>query len=89
MGLDMYLTRTIKGQLNTQKDKKASQKELYYWRKANAIHGWFVKHVMPKDVGDYNCKKYEVSKTNLEQLVTTLTKAIKIYNNAIKIQMAY
>lgn len=33
MGLDMYLYKSIE-----------DEKELIYWRKANQIHGWFVKH---------------------------------------------
>ena len=35
-----------------------------YWRKANAIHGWFVNVVQD---GEDNCKEYEVDR---EQLVT-------------------
>ena len=40
--------------------------ELGYWRKANAIHRWFVENVQ-NDVDD--CGDYEVSKEQLEDLL--------------------
>jgi len=36
-----------------------------YWRKANAIHGWFVKHVQN---GRDDCGEYYVSKEQLKAL---------------------
>lgn len=36
-----------------------------YWRKANAIHGWFVENVQN---GQDNCKEYYVAKEQLEEL---------------------
>jgi hypothetical protein len=36
-----------------------------YWRKANAIHGWFVNVVQ---YGEDNCKEYEVDREQLETL---------------------
>lgn len=36
-----------------------------YWRKANAIHGWFVRNVQG---GNDNCDEYEVSAEQLRQL---------------------
>lgn len=36
-----------------------------YWRKANAIHGWFVNNVQN---GEDNCRSYYVSKEQLEEL---------------------
>ena len=36
-----------------------------YWRKANAIHGWFVEIVQD---GEDNCREYEVDKEQLETL---------------------
>lgn len=38
-----------------------------YWRKANAIHGWFVNHVQE---GKDDCEQYYVSKQNLRDLRT-------------------
>lgn len=42
--------------------------EVGYWRKANAIHKWFVENVQD-DVDD--CGRYEVSKEQLETLLST------------------
>lgn len=36
-----------------------------YWRKANAIHGWFVNHVQD---GVDDCKQYSVDVSQLEEL---------------------
>ena len=36
-----------------------------YWRKANAIHGWFVENCQD---GDDDCKEYEVEREQLEAL---------------------
>lgn len=40
--------------------------ELGYWRKANAIHKWFVKNVQD---GEDNCKPYYVELEQLEKLL--------------------
>ena len=40
--------------------------ELGYWRKANAVHRWFVENVQ-NDVDD--CEYYEVSKEHLKELL--------------------
>lgn len=44
--------------------------EVGYWRKANAIHKWFVENVQ-NDVDD--CDYYEVSKKNLQELLNICT----------------
>lgn len=40
--------------------------EVGYWRKANAIHKWFVENVQN---GEDDCGQYEVSKEQLEELL--------------------
>lgn len=40
--------------------------EVGYWRKANAIHKWFVENVQD---GEDDCDYYEVSKEQLEELL--------------------
>jgi hypothetical protein len=40
-----------------------------YWRKANQIHGWFVREVQG---GEDNCKEYPVSKAQLEDLLNVV-----------------
>lgn len=51
-------------------DKKSPRTMLYeniaYWRKANAIHQFFVENVQD---GEDNCETYEVSKDALEELL--------------------
>lgn len=42
--------------------------EVGYWRKANAIHHWFVENVQN---GTDDCERYEVSKEKLEELLET------------------
>lgn len=56
MGLDMYLY--AKHPLHPERE--------WYWRKANAIHGWFVKNVQ-EDID--NCGDYPVSRDQLRELL--------------------
>ena len=86
MGLDMYLNRElfiwteqreklkitgIKG-INPQKVNKITE-DAIYWRKANAIHNWFVKNIQE---GNDDCGTYYVSKENLEKLLETVKKVL-------------
>jgi hypothetical protein len=45
------------------------------WRKANAIHEWFVQNVQR---GEDDCKDYYVSREKLEELLSTLGRALDI-----------
>lgn len=47
--------------------------ELAYWRKANAIHSWFVKHVQG---GEDDCKEYTVTNKQLKKLQETIKKVL-------------
>jgi len=60
MGLDMYLY-----------DKKNTS--LAYWRKANAIHHWFVENIQN---GIDDCKPFPVSKEKLEELLHICEKVV-------------
>jgi hypothetical protein len=40
--------------------------EVAYWRKANAIHGWFVENVQD---GEDNCEKHYVSLDSIKELL--------------------
>ena len=42
--------------------------QVAYWRKANAIHNWFVKNVQD---GKDNCERYYVERKQLEELLGT------------------
>lgn len=48
---------------------KEISREAMYWRKANAIHYWFVMNVQD---GEDNCKEYYVSRNQLQELLDTL-----------------
>lgn len=47
--------------------------EVAYWRKANAIHKWFVDNVQD---GIDNCGYYEISKEKIEELRQVCTKVL-------------
>ena len=51
--------------------------DVLYWRKANAIHQWFVENVQD---GEDECKRYYVSKENLGELLCVVKKALKAKN---------
>lgn len=48
--------------------------EVGYWRKANAIHQWFVENVQN---GTDDCKEYEVPKEKLEELLETAKEVLE------------
>lgn len=52
----------------------ALSEEVAYWRKANAIHNWFVCNVQN---GNDDCGTYEVKKEQLEKLLDTCKKVLK------------
>lgn len=71
MGLDMYLYR-----------KKTEQ--VAYWRKANAIHGWFNNL---KDEGLDNCEDVTVSLPMLIELRDTCNKVFDSKNDEIAMEL--
>ena len=64
MGLDMSVYATQGEELNNDNIWDVDKKE-YYWRKANAIHHWFVENVQQ---GEDDCGIYEVTTENLRNL---------------------
>lgn len=72
MGLDMYLYRTER---STGPKSYEDFDEIGYWRKANAIHHWFVQNVQG---GKDDCEYYEVTK---DQLKTLRNLCITIFDN--------
>lgn len=86
MGLDMYLSgykylwrdddtrKKIKKQLKSSYDPKYVVLELMYWRKANAIHKWFVDNVQE---GEDDCKEHLVSIDDLKQLLSVVNSVLK------------
>ena len=77
MGLDMYLFESEKK--NATFDDWEESEELIYWRKANAIHRWFVVNV--QDYKD-DCEIYPVSKEKLEKLLYTCKEVLNDYTKA-------
>lgn len=89
MGLDMYLRKKtyisnkwkkpaemLKINIPGIKNERISEitEEVGYWRKANAIHSWFVKNVQD---GEDNCGEYYVSVDQLKELLALCEKVIK------------
>ena len=62
---------TISGKYSHIKPERVSKitEQVGYWRKANAIHEWFVKNVQG---GRDECQKSEVSREQLEALLDTV-----------------
>ena len=66
MGLDMYLFR---------KEKSGSRfEEIGYWRKANAIHNWFVKNAQG---GVDECQFTELTREQLTELLTVCKRVME------------
>jgi hypothetical protein len=68
-------TKVVSPDGHVKEDKvKYIIEEAGYWRKANAIHNWFVKHVQG---GEDDCKEYYVSHDDLAELLETVKKVLK------------
>lgn len=90
MGLDMYLTakryiydfgdddKVLRDALESLKVNDMEVKELSYragyWRKANAIHKWFVDNVQE---GSDNCAEYLVTTEQLERLLELVNEVLR------------
>lgn len=70
-------TKTIQVNLKDKKIQKITF-SVMYWRKANAIHKWFVDNVQD---GNDDCSRYWVSKEKLEQLLEICKKVEQAYEN--------
>jgi hypothetical protein len=87
MSLDMYLSKDtyvgssdnklritgIKSQIQIHRVKYITE-EIAVWRKANAIHQWFVNHVQS---GEDDCKLYYVSTEQLRELLERCKQVLK------------
>ena len=85
MGLDMYLTakkyiagdKELTSNLNSSNGflkAKTVEYEIIYWRKANAIHNWFVNNCQQ---GIDNCQQVYVDKDNLKNLLDIIESLLK------------
>jgi hypothetical protein len=59
---------------------KTVELEFLYWRKANAIHNWFVKNVQD---GVDDCREYYVEVGKIQELYSDITKAILSQDSTI------
>lgn len=64
----------------TGKRVKQVEAEAMYWRKANAIHKWFVDNVQE---GTDDCGNYAVSKEQLEELRELILEAIETKDSSL------
>jgi hypothetical protein len=53
--------------------------EIMYWRKANAIHKWFVDNVQD---GKDDCESYDVSKEDIQKLYKVIGEVLKDHDKA-------
>ena len=95
MGLDMHLHAKRYLSQYDKEEKELSDKisehfpvqisevtaTVLYWRKANAIHQWFVCNVQDDD----DCKEYYVSREKLSDLLDTLRKVDADHSRAKKL----
>jgi hypothetical protein len=89
MGLDMYLSAKRYLSRYNEQDAEIAKKiqelvdtehpvtyvttEVAYWRKANAIHEWFVQNVQG---GEDNCSPYYVSQKQISELIVTVDEVL-------------
>lgn len=96
MGLDMYLNAKRYIWFNEEdvsnavaqvfpelKNRKVKQVEVeaIYWRKANAIHKWFVENVQ---AGVDDCGNYSVSRDKLKELLDTCYRVLSFRHLAVE-----
>ena len=87
MGLDMYLDgvryisayERINGKLVKTRKRQIIKTLEISWRKANAIHNWFVENIQE---GEDDCRCYELEKEQLIELRNTCKKVLK--NDSLK-----
>jgi hypothetical protein len=79
MGLDMYITKRNKDQALVENESYDASKEVAYWRKFNALHGWFVANIQN---GVDDCGLYEVTKDTLHTLLDVLEEVHNLKNPA-------
>ena len=87
MGLDMYLEgvryisayEKIDGKFVKTRKRQVVKTLEIYWRKANAIHNWFVNNIQE---GEDDCRSYELDKEQLIELRDTCKKVLK--NDSLK-----
>lgn len=75
-GLSIFIPKADGDQEHFSLDAKkisSVRSNVMYWRKANAIHQWFVDNVQD---GEDDCGDYHVTKEELQELLDTITKVL-------------
>ena len=67
------ISEIVKG-FNTEWSVKEITYEVGYWRKANAIHNWFVQNVQD---GEDDCKEYYVTSESIIELYNTILECLE------------
>lgn len=82
MGLDMYLNCNDRELVKQVQEEfwRARRGTVFYWRKAYAIHKWFIDHCAY--VGEDNCKPMVVGVPNLRELHETCEKVLEDHSEA-------
>ncbi len=76
MGLDMFLDGVYR------EDGETHRVGVIYWRKANAIHSWFVENIQ---AGEDNCQPHCVSREQLVKLQNICKEVIEDNTKASKL----
>jgi hypothetical protein len=80
---DEELSNKIKDTIDTLGLRpKAIEVEAGYWRKANAIHDWFVTNIQD---GEDNCGEYYLSKTKAQELLDAVNQVLADTSKAAEI----
>ena len=67
-----------RGQVSEDSPSIVVNVNIAYWRKANAIHNWFIENVAG---GEDDCEPFYVSREELQELHQTLLKVIALKGN--------
>lgn len=83
MGLDMYLHCNDRELTQEVQDDKwrARYGDIMYWRKANAIHNWFIENADYSD-GEDDCKDIHVTVADLIRLCETCEEVLAHHDKA-------
>jgi len=81
MGLDMYLMTRAKNKYAVE-NSELNYNEIGYWRKANAIHKWFVDNVQQ---GKDECQVSNVSRDQLQKLLEVVNTVLNNQSKATEL----
>jgi hypothetical protein len=99
MGLDMYMTarryvwgseeelqtkiKEVVEPFRAEWEPKEVSFRVGYWRKANAIHNWFVQNVQD---GEDDCKEYGVYEESIKDLYQVVCEVLEAHTNEVALE---